>query len=156
VSGVVNGKRILSVGPNYFKQKDLSLPSIPGSIDENVETISFLLIDDEPAGIITLADSIRETSKEAVEQLKEMQIKSFLLTGDNERIASAVSGKLGMDGYMANVLPHDKQNKVKEFQGKGEVVAMTGDGVNDAPALAQSDVGIAVGSEPMWQRKRLM
>ena len=146
VSGVVNGKRILSVGPNYFKQKNLSLPLIPGSIDENVETISFLLIDDEPAGIITLADSIRETSKEAIDQLKEMQIKSFLLTGDNERIASAVSGKLGMDGYMANVLPHDKQNKVKELQGKGEVVAMTGDGVNDAPALAQADVGIAVGS----------
>jgi P-type Cu2+ transporter len=146
VSGLVNGKKVLSVGPNYFKQNNLSLPSIPDSIDQNIETISFLLINDEPAGIITLADSIRETSKEAVEQLKEMNIKSFLLTGDNEKIASAVSGKLGMDGYLANVLPHDKQNKLKELQSKGEIVAMTGDGVNDAPALAQADVGIAVGS----------
>jgi P-type Cu2+ transporter len=146
VSGLVNGKKVLSVGPNYFNRKNISLPSIPGSIDQNIETISFLLIDDEVAGIITLADSIRETSKEAIEQLKGMHIKSFLLTGDNEKIAKAVSEKLGMDGYLANVLPHDKQNKLKEFQEKGEVVAMTGDGVNDAPALAQADVGIAVGS----------
>lgn len=146
VSGVVNSKKVVSVGPNYFKQNNLFLPPIPDSIDQNIETISFLLVDDEPVGIITLADSIRETSKEAIEQLKQMHIKSFLLTGDNERIASAVSNKLGMDGYLANVLPHDKQNKLKEFQDKGEVVAMTGDGVNDAPALAQADVGIAVGS----------
>lgn len=146
VSGNVNDKKIFSVGPNYFKQNNLSSPSIPNSIDQNIETISFLLIDGEAAGIITLADSIRETSKEAVEQLKEMHIKSFLLTGDNEKIASAVSGRLGMDGYLANVLPHEKQNKLKEFQSKGEMVAMTGDGVNDAPALAQADVGIAVGS----------
>jgi Cu2+-exporting ATPase len=146
VSGIVNGKNVLSVGPNYFREEGRSIPTIPDLIDQSIETISFLLIDNELVGIITLADSIRETSKEAVEQLKQMHIKSFLLTGDNEQIASAVSKKLGMDGYLANVLPHDKQSKIKEFQTKGEVVAMTGDGVNDAPALAQADVGIAVGS----------
>jgi Cu2+-exporting ATPase len=146
VSGIVNGKNVLSVGPNYFKQNNISFPAIPKEIDEKIETISFLLIDDKPAGIITLADSIRDTSKEAIDELKEMKIKSFLLTGDNDKIASAVAGKLGMDGYLANVLPHEKQTKLKEFQQKGEIVAMTGDGVNDAPALAQADVGIAVGS----------
>lgn len=146
VSGTVKGKKVLSVGPNYFRQNNLSLPAIPEAIDQNIETISFLLIDNEPAGIITLADSIRETSAEAVGQLKQMNIKSFILTGDNDKIASAVATKLSMDGYLANVLPHDKQNKLKEFQDKGDIVAMTGDGVNDAPALAQADVGIAVGS----------
>src|SRR5215203_1951291 len=146
VSGSVNGKKVLSVGPNYFTQNNLALPAIPGTIDQDIETLSFLLINEETAGIITLADTIRETSKEAIEQLKQMNIKAFLLTGDNEKIASAVAGKLNMDGYLANVLPHDKQNKLKEFQRKGEIVAMTGDGVNDAPALAQADVGIAIGS----------
>ena len=146
VSGTVNSKKVLSVGPNYFRQKNIEPPAIPNTVDQNIETISFLLVDDVPAGIITLADSIRETAAEAIRQLREMRIKSFLLTGDNEKIAVAVSEKLGMDGYLANVLPHQKQDKLKEFQERGEVVAMTGDGVNDAPALAQADVGIAVGS----------
>jgi P-type Cu2+ transporter len=146
VSGTVNGRFIESVGPNYFKQNNRPLPSIQASVDQETETVSFLLINHEPAGIITLADAIRETSEEAVQQLKDMHIKSFLLTGDNEQIAGAVARKLRMDGYLAGVLPHQKQDKLKEFQNKGEVVAMTGDGVNDAPALAQADVGIAVGS----------
>jgi Cu2+-exporting ATPase len=146
VRGDVNGKNVLSVGPNYFTQNKLAAPPVPDNIDQNIETISYLVIDGKAIGIITLADAIRETSKEAIDQLKEMNIKSFLLTGDNDKIASAVSNKLGMDGYLANVLPHDKQNKLKEFQDKGEIVAMTGDGVNDAPALAQADVGIAIGS----------
>jgi Cu2+-exporting ATPase len=146
VSGRVNGKKITAGGPNYFTQHNKPLPAIPKEIDQETETVNFVLIDDVLAGIITLADTIRDTSAEAIRALKEMNIKTFLLTGDNESIASSVSEKLGMDGYLANVLPHSKQEKVKEFQDKGEVVAMTGDGVNDAPALAQADVGIAVGS----------
>ena len=89
---------------------------------------------------------VTSPAKDAVLRLKEMNIRSFLLTGDNEKIAASVAKQLNMDGYLANVLPHQKQEKVKEFQAKGEIVAMTGDGVNDAPALAQADVGIAVGS----------
>jgi P-type Cu2+ transporter len=146
VSGTVNGKKVTAAGPNYFKQEKKEMPSIPEQVDQATETVNFVLIDDVPAGIITLADSIRETAAEAVASLKAMNIKSFLLTGDNEQVAAAVAKKLNMDGYLANVLPHEKQNKVKEFQNKGEIVAMTGDGVNDAPALAQADVGIAVGS----------
>ena len=146
VTGTVNGKKLVAAGPNYFKQQQKEPPVIPNEIDQSTDTINYVLIDDMPVGIITLADSIRETSAKAIAALKEMNIKSFLLTGDNEKVAAAVAQKLGMDGYLANVLPHEKQNKVKEFQDKGEIVAMTGDGVNDAPALAQADVGIAIGS----------
>jgi P-type Cu2+ transporter len=146
VTGTVKGRKVIAAGPNYFSQASKAVPDIPKEIDQQSETVSFVLIDDQIAGLITLADSIRETSAQAVQDLKAMNIKTFLLTGDNDQIASSVARKLGMDGYLANVLPHKKQDKVKEFQQKGEVVAMTGDGVNDAPALAQADVGIAIGS----------
>jgi len=146
VSASINGKVVLAVGPNYFRQHGLDHPTLPDAIDQEIESVIYVFIDQELAGVITLADSLRETSAAAITQLKQMGIKSFLLTGDNENIAAAVANKLGMDGYLANVLPEEKQNKVKEFQLKGEIVAMTGDGVNDAPALAQADVGIAIGS----------
>lgn len=146
VTGIVNGKSVVAAGPNYFVQNNKQVPAIPGEINQNAETVNFILIDDVPVGIVSLADTIREGAKEAIDQLRSMNIKSFLLTGDNEKVAAAVSKQLGMDGYLANVLPHHKQEKVKEFQDKGEIVAMTGDGVNDAPALAAADVGIAVGS----------
>lgn len=146
VIGTVSGKKVVAAGPNYFNQENIPLPAIPDQVDQATDTVNFILIDGKLAGIITFADSIRESASEAIAALKKMNIKTFLLTGDNEKIAEAVSKKLGMDGYLANVLPHQKQDKVKEFQNKGEVVAMTGDGVNDAPALAQADVGIAIGS----------
>lgn len=146
VEGIVNGKKVLSVGPNYFAGENLTPPTLPPQIDQDLETVTYVIIDNEIAGVITLSDSIRETSASAIAELKNMHIRSFLLTGDNTRIAAAVAGRLGMDGYLANVLPHEKQTKVKEFQDKSEFVAMTGDGVNDAPALAQADVGIAIGS----------
>jgi Cu2+-exporting ATPase len=146
VSGSVKGKKVIAAGPNYFKDKSSLLPEIPQEINQDAETVNYVLIDDEVIGIITLADAIREGSKQAVSDLKAMNIKTFLLTGDNEKIAAAVSTELNMDGFFANVLPHEKQEKIKEYQSKAEIVAMTGDGVNDAPALAQADVGIAVGS----------
>lgn len=146
VTGMVSGKSVVAAGPNYFVQNNKQVPAIPEEINQDAETVNFILIDDVPVGIVSLADTIREGATEAIDQLRSMNIKSFLLTGDNEKVAAAVSKQLGMDGYLANVLPHHKQEKVKEFQDKGEIVAMTGDGVNDAPALAQADVGIAVGS----------
>jgi Cu2+-exporting ATPase len=146
VKGTVSGKKVVAAGPNYFNQENIPVPAIPDQVDQATDTINFILIDRKLAGIITFADSVRDNASEAIAALKKMDIKTFLLTGDNEKIAEAVSRKLGMDGYLANVLPHQKQDKVKEFQDKGEIVAMTGDGVNDAPALAQADVGIAIGS----------
>ena len=146
VTASVKGKKVIAGGPNYFKKENQPVPSIPTQINQALETVNFLIIDGKTAGIITLADTIRPTSKAAIAELKEMGIKSYLLTGDNEHVAESVANTLGMDGFLANVLPEQKQEKVKELQGKNELVAMTGDGVNDAPALAQADVGIAVGS----------
>ena len=114
--------------------------------EEAGRTIVYVLINDKSAGYFTFSDQIREESYEAIRVLKNAGIKNLLLTGDNEIVAKKVSDELKMDGFIANVLPHEKLEKVESLQAQGEFVAMTGDGVNDAPALAKADVGIAVGS----------
>lgn len=110
------------------------------------ETVVYVLQDEQVVGVIALADEIRKESPEAIKTLHANGIKTLLLTGDNKEVAKQVSDSLGMDGFIAEVLPHQKLEKIKELQAKGEFVAMTGDGVNDAPALAQANIGIAVGS----------
>jgi len=144
VEATVEGKQVKVVSPGYLKEKNINLPTNFSS-DES-ETVVFVIINDQLAGYIALSDTIRPESFEAIQTLKENNIKSILLTGDNKKVAESVSKKLGMDSFMAEVLPHQKLEKIKELQDQGEFVAMTGDGVNDAPALAQADVGIAVGS----------
>lgn len=144
LEGRVEGKKIIVAGPNYLAEHDLTAPV--SNAEEGVETVVYVVIEGVMTGYITLKDLIRPESSEAITMLKNEGIKNMLLTGDNERVAESVSKELNMDGFMANVLPHEKQEKVKELQQNGEFVAMTGDGVNDAPALAQADVGIAVGS----------
>lgn len=143
LEGIVEGREIKVVGPNYLKEKNISVEEINTS---TTSTVVYVLVDNSLVGYFSFADQIREESFEAIQVLKDAGIKNLLLTGDNKHVAEKVSNELKMDGYLANVLPHDKLEKVKEMQSKGEFVAMTGDGVNDAPALAQADVGIAVGS----------
>ncbi len=143
LEGNVDGKEIKVVGPNYLKEQNISVSE---TTDDFTGTVVYILIEQEAAGYFTFFDQIRESSSKAIQILKEAGIKNLLLTGDNEKVAKKVSDELKMDGYLANVLPHDKLEKVKELQEKGEYIAMTGDGVNDAPALAQADIGIAVGS----------
>jgi Cu2+-exporting ATPase len=144
LEGQVEGRSVKVAGPNYIREFNIPVPA--GDAEEGVETVVYILVENQVAGFISLKDQIRPESAEAIRILKENGIKNLLLTGDNDRVARSVSEALGMDGFLANVLPHEKQDKVKELQAKGEFVAMTGDGVNDAPALAQADVGIAVGS----------
>jgi Cu2+-exporting ATPase len=144
VKATMEGKQILVVSPGYLKENNIALPDGFSATDS--ETVVFVLINNELAGYIALSDQIRPDSAAAIQTLKENHIKSILLTGDNAKVAKSVSELLGMSGFTAEVLPDQKLQKIKELQNKGEFVAMTGDGVNDAPALAQANIGIAVGS----------
>jgi Cu2+-exporting ATPase len=144
VEAIVEGKKILVVSPGYLKENNIPVPD--NFIANDTETVVFVIINNELAGYIALSDEIRPESAEAIKTLKQNNIKSILLTGDNNKVAKSVSETIGMNSFIAEVLPHQKLEKIKNLQSKGEFVAMTGDGVNDAPALAQADVGIAVGS----------
>ncbi|MBX9853161.1 MAG: copper-translocating P-type ATPase [Cytophagaceae bacterium] len=144
VAATVEGKKVLVVSPGYLKENNITLPG--GFTANETETVVFVIINNELAGYIALSDKIRPESAGAIKTLKQNNIKSILLTGDNNKVAASVSKALGMDSFFAEVLPHQKLEKIKELQNKGEFVAMTGDGVNDAPALAIADIGIAVGS----------
>jgi len=144
VGATVEGKTVLVVSPGYLKENNITATG--GFAANDTETVVFVIVNDILAGYITLSDAIRPESADAIKTLKQNHIKSLLLTGDNNKVAKSVSDTLGMDSFIAEVLPGQKLQKIKELQSSGEFVAMTGDGVNDAPALAQADVGIAVGS----------
>jgi len=110
------------------------------------QTVMYLLIENKVEGIVSVADTIKKTSAKAIRELQKMGVKVHMLTGDNEFTAKAVAEELKLDGYLADCLPDDKLRKVKELQSHGQKVAMAGDGINDAPALEQANVGIAMGS----------
>ncbi|GAB4363724.1 MAG: heavy metal translocating P-type ATPase [Calditrichia bacterium] len=145
--GQVNGKLVQVVSPGYLREQNITIGNERvETLKSQGKTVVFVLINNEISGAIALADIIRPESKEAVSRLKEMGIRTMMLTGDNKQVAKWVSEELGLDEFFAEVLPQEKAARVKEVQARGLTVAMTGDGVNDAPALAQADVGIAIGA----------
>jgi P-type Cu2+ transporter len=145
--GIVEGKQIKAVSPGYLKENNLSTddPKID-RLSKEGKTVIYILIDDQVAGAIALGDIIREESKQAIIGFQKMGIKCFMLTGDNKQVADWVAKEIGLDEVFAEVLPKEKSEKIKELQSRNLIVAMAGDGVNDAPALAQADVGIAIGA----------
>ncbi len=145
IEGKVDGKNIKIVSPGYIEENDMELPDDLKGENER-ETMVFVVADEKAVGYIAMSDEIREESYEAVKTLKENGLKLYMMTGDNEKVAKSVSEELGLDHYYAGLMPDQKLEKIKELRNKGEYVAMTGDGINDAPALATADVGIAVGS----------
>ncbi|MBS3748239.1 MAG: copper-translocating P-type ATPase [Candidatus Thermoplasmatota archaeon] len=145
IKGKIGKDIIKIVSPGYLNKKKIDFDE-SYLLELNHDTIIFVLVNEKPIGIITLSDQIRKTAFDAINQLKKNNVKVWMLTGDNEQSAKKVAEELQLDGYIAGILPDEKQEKVKEFQSNDYFVAMTGDGVNDAPALAQADVGIAIGS----------
>lgn len=144
--GKVDGKDIKVVSPGYIDENNIELSDKAKDFATKGKTISYILINDKVAGAVALEDPVREEAKAAVSKLKEMNIKTLMITGDNEHVAKRVAEEIGIDDYFAGVLPDKKAEKVKQVQGEGRTVAMVGDGVNDALALAQADVGIAIGA----------
>jgi Cu2+-exporting ATPase len=143
----VEGREVKVVSPGYLREQGVAVEELRvHAIANQGKTVVFVVVDGRPAGAFGLADLIRPESREGLRRLKEMGIQVMMLTGDAQPVAQWVARELELDEFFAEVLPHQKSEKIKQVKARGLVVAMTGDGVNDAPALVESDVGIAIGA----------
>jgi Cu2+-exporting ATPase len=150
VEATVDGRRVAVAGPGLLRERELAVPErlrgVTSAWAERGAAVLYAAGEDEVLGAIALEDEIRPQSVEAVARLRERGTKVAMITGDARAVADAVADELGIDEVFAEVLPEDKDKAVAELQGRGQTVAMVGDGVNDAPALARADVGIAIGA----------
>jgi Cu+-exporting ATPase len=149
VSGSVRGKNVLLGNQRLLQDADISTAALDEAdrkLRDGGKTAMFVAVDNAAAGIVGVSDPIKETTTGTMEKLHADGIRIVMLTGDNKTTASAVAEKLGIDDVVAEVMPEDKTEAVKRFQDQGKIIAMAGDGINDAPALAQAQVGIAMGT----------
>ena len=149
VSAKVEGKSILIGNLKLMNRENIALGSLEEkskSLADDGKTPMFIALDGKAAGIIAVADTVKEDSAEAIAVLQKMGIEVVMITGDNRRTAEAIARKVGITRVLAEVLPEDKANNIQQLQAEGKKVAMVGDGINDAPALAQADVGLAIGT----------
>ncbi|MGD0993911.1 MAG: heavy metal translocating P-type ATPase [Candidatus Bathyarchaeia archaeon] len=149
VQCIVGGKKVLLGNRKLMQEQNVSISELEAdltALEAQGKTVMILAVDGSAAGLIAAMDTPKESAAEAIEQLKGMNLEVAMLTGDNERTAKAIAQQLGITQVIANVLPWQKVDAIKKLQKEGKVVAMVGDGINDAPALAQADIGIAIGS----------
>ncbi|MDZ5726843.1 MULTISPECIES: copper-translocating P-type ATPase [unclassified Acetobacterium] len=143
----VDGRELMIVSPGYMRSEKIAFDAEDyEKLAQMGKTVVFILDGDNLLGYLALSDMIRDTAREAIEMLKSMEIETILLTGDNQRVAAYVGNQLNIDTVIAEVLPQEKAARITGFINEGKIVAMTGDGVNDAPSLAQADLGIAIGA----------
>jgi Cu+-exporting ATPase len=149
IEATIEGKSVLMGNLKLMRDRGVPTETLAKKADEfsrQGKTPMFVAVDQKPAGIVAVADTLKENSKAAVAALHRMGIEVAMITGDNRRTAEAIAGQIGIDRVLAEVLPDGKADEVKKLQAEGKKVAMVGDGINDAPALAQADVGIAIGT----------
>lgn len=149
IEAVIGGQGILAGNRKLMEERGISLTEMESASDrlaEEGKTPMYIAIDGKLAGIVAVADVVKKSSLSAIESLHKLGIKVVMITGDNKKTAAAIAKQVGIDVVLAEVLPQDKSNEVKKLQSEGRKVAMVGDGINDAPALAQADIGIAIGS----------
>lgn len=149
IEAKINGREVILGNLKLMRDRKIELGGLESESERlanDGKTPMYMAIDGKAAGIIAVADTLKENSKKAVEDLHELGLEAVMLTGDNPRTAQAIARKVGIDKVLSEVLPEDKVREVKRLQSEGKVVAMVGDGINDAPALAQADVGIAIGT----------
>ncbi len=147
VGAKVDGKEVKIGGPKMLREMAQDIDNEKyQKYEQKGNTVVYTFVDGELYGAFALSDRIREEAREAVKELKNMGIKIYMLTGDSEDVAKSVADELGIDDYFAGIMPDEKADKVKDLNKQGEIVAMVGDGINDAPALASADIGIAIGA----------
>jgi Cu+-exporting ATPase len=149
IEAQIGGQSILAGNRKLMDEREISLTELEADSDKLAsegKTPMYVAIDGRLAGIVAVADVVKASSKSAIESLHRMGIEVAMITGDNRKTADAIAKQVGIDRVLAEVLPQDKSNEVKKLQEEGKIVAMVGDGINDAPALAQADIGIAIGS----------
>ncbi len=149
LKGVIGGTRVLAGNEKLLKDKGIDIAGGHNQIDRLAaqgKTLSVIAVENKLAGVIAVADTIKPSSKKAISALKALGLEVVMITGDHTKVAEAVGKELGIDRIFAEVLPQDKEQYVKKLQDEGKFVAMVGDGINDAPALARADIGIAIGA----------